>query len=78
MTTRILTGSKQEIAEQLANLDGDVREAIVFIAEPQVAKNATSTPASDDDFFTELDALAANIDQFNDSREAIYTRLESE
>lgn len=31
MTVRVLTGSKSEIAEKLASLEGDVRQAIVFI-----------------------------------------------
>jgi hypothetical protein len=34
MTARVLTGSKQEIAQKVANLQGEVREAIVFVEEP--------------------------------------------
>jgi hypothetical protein len=33
MTVRIITGSKQQIAEQVARMPGEVREAIVFIDE---------------------------------------------
>ena len=33
MTTHVLRGSKQEIADTLAGLDGEVREAIVFIGD---------------------------------------------
>jgi hypothetical protein len=31
MTAHVLKGTKQEIAQQVANLEGDVREAIVFV-----------------------------------------------
>ena len=34
MKTHVLTGSKQEIAESLARIGGEVREAIVFVEEP--------------------------------------------
>ena len=34
MKARVLTGSKQEIADKVAEIDGDIREAIVFIDEP--------------------------------------------
>ncbi len=34
MKTHVLKGSKQEIAEGLARISGEVREAIVFVDEP--------------------------------------------
>ena len=37
MKTHVLTGSKQEIAESLARISGEVREAIVFVEEPAPA-----------------------------------------
>ena len=34
MNAQVLTGSKKEIAESVARIPGEVREAIVFIEEP--------------------------------------------
>ena len=34
MIPRVLRGSKQEIAEKVAQIPGEVREAIVFVEEP--------------------------------------------
>jgi hypothetical protein len=34
MPAQVLRGSKQEVAHQVAQLSGQVREAIVFIKEP--------------------------------------------
>jgi hypothetical protein len=37
MKTHVLKGSKQEIAEILIRISGEVREAIVFVEEPATA-----------------------------------------
>ena len=34
MTARVLTGSKQEIADKLVKIDGEIHEAIIFVEEP--------------------------------------------
>lgn len=34
MKAHVLTGSKQEIAEKVTEIEGDIREAIVFVDEP--------------------------------------------
>lgn len=73
MTARVLTGSKQEIAQQLANLTGEVREAIVFIEEPTAAE-IQSPPETVEELFREIDSHATNVVDFDDSRESIYTR----
>ena len=51
MTTHVLRGSKQEIAERLVRISGEVREAIVFEEEAQalrvsqwLATRKTSSP----------------------------------
>jgi hypothetical protein len=41
MSTQILRGSKREIAESVAQIPGEVREAIVFIEEPLDGKGHT-------------------------------------
>jgi hypothetical protein len=43
MTARVLTGSKQQIAQQVVGLEGEVREAIVFVEEP-VGTSAQAVP----------------------------------
>ena len=86
MTVRVLTGSKQQIARQVSQLPGEVREAIVFIDE---APAASSSPAggpppgatgSVEDFFAEMQPHMADVGgaAVDDSREAIYERQEGE
>ena len=65
MTARVLTGSKQEIAQALAGMAGEVREAIVFVEE---AAGAAA------DLFAEMEPYAVQLSDFDDSREAIYSR----
>jgi hypothetical protein len=73
MIAHVLTGSKQEIAESLARIDGDVREAIVFVEEP-------SAPAADanEDIFAEMAPYTVDVGDADCSRESIYTRMEGE
>ncbi|HXE54126.1 MAG TPA: hypothetical protein VN541_13980 [Tepidisphaeraceae bacterium] len=77
MTTRVLTGSKQQIAQQVASLEGEVREAIVFVDEP-IDPSALPVPATVEDLFREMEPYMANVGQVDDSREAIYTLMEGE
>ena len=77
MKTYVLRGTKQEIAEGLARISGEVREAIVFEEEPA----ATPAGGADgtEDIFSEMRAYEAEGNtEVDDSREAIYTRLEGE
>jgi hypothetical protein len=75
MKTHILTGSKAEIAESIARIDGEIREVIVFVKEP-----SDSVPAlTEEDMFAEMEPYTVKVDAFvDDSREAIYTRMEGE
>ena len=77
MKTYVLKGSKQEIAEGLARIIGDVREAIVFVEE---AASATSEAAASEveDIFAEMRPVMVNVPEVDDSREAISTRMEGE
>lgn len=68
MTARIITGSKQEIADEVARLDGQVREAIVFVDEPAAAL----PPATDT--FAEMEPFTVHQNSVDDSREAVYRR----
>jgi hypothetical protein len=77
MSARILKGTKQEIAESLAKIAGEVHEAIVFVDE--TAPQAAGTPAGNaEDIFAEMRSLMVDVQELNDSREAIYTQLDHE
>jgi hypothetical protein len=72
MKTQVLTGSKAEIAEQMTHIEGTIREVIVVIDEPIPA------PPAEEDMFAEMEPYMVNVAEFDDSREAIYTRMEGE
>ena len=72
MTAHVLTGSKQEIAEKVVQLQGTVRDAIVFIEEPLPQSNSA------EEIFVEMEPFTVRQPSAADSREAIYQRMESE
>jgi hypothetical protein len=76
MKAHVLTGSKQQIAEKVAEIDGEVHEAIVFVEEPSTS-NAPSNglPA---DIFAEMEPFTVRETAVDDSRQAIYRRMEGE
>jgi hypothetical protein len=74
----VLKGSREEIAEGLARIRGEVREAIVFV-EPSAAPSGQEVLDHADDIFAEMEPYVAEGNTaVDDSREAIYTRLEGE
>lgn len=74
MKAKILTGSKNEIADLVVRIDGVIREAIVFVEEP-----ADSIPeASKMDIFAEMEPFTVRTGGADDSRESLYTRMEGE
>ncbi len=77
MKTQVLKGSKQEIAENLVRISGEVREAIVFVEEPAPAASGAQMPDAED-IFAEMVPLMVDVQDVDDSREAIYTRMEGE
>ena len=77
MKTQVLRGSKQEIAESLARISGEVREAIVFVEEPAPA-GSEARPPDATDIFAEMRPFMVDVQDVDDSREAIYTRMEGE
>jgi hypothetical protein len=86
MTVRVLTGSKQQIAQPVSQLPGEVREAIVFIDETPAASSPPAGPhspratASVGEMFAEMRPYMADVGgaPVDDSREAIYERQEGE
>lgn len=72
MSARVLTGSKQEIAEKVAQIDGEIREAIVFVEESPGPSGSAA------DIFAEMEPFTVRPAGVDDSREAIYRRMEGE
>ncbi len=80
MKAHVLRGSKQEIAQSLVRIRGirgEVREAIVFIGEPAPAAPDPGTPDAED-IFAEMRPFMVDAQDVDDSREAVYTRMEGE
>ena len=78
MKTHVLRGSKQEIAAGLARISGEVREAIVFEEEAPAVAGEPATGDAEDIFAEMQPYIAKGGADVDDSREAIYTRLEGE
>ncbi|MBM4076620.1 MAG: hypothetical protein FJ267_13405 [Planctomycetes bacterium] len=76
MKTHFLRGSKQEIVDRLVQISGEVCEAIVFEEEA----SAQSYPAAgkSEDLFAEMVPYMVDVQNVDDSREAIYIRMEGE
>ena len=74
MKTRVVTGSKQEIADTVLRIPGEVREAIVFIEEP----SGTDGGVSGEDIFVEMEPFSVRVGGADYSREALYSRTEDE
>ncbi len=77
MKTHILRGSKQEIAESLVRISGEIREAIVFEEESAPAASEGGTNLSEN-IFAEMGPFMVDVQDVDDSREGVYTRLEGE
>jgi hypothetical protein len=73
MTARILTGSKEQIARQVANLEGEVRQAIVFVE--QSSRSPVEEFPSVEDFFAEVEPYSVQSGSADYSREGIYSRM---
>ena len=74
MTTKVVQGTNQEIAELVGKFDGKIVEAILIIEEPTDRQQSTGKP----DFLAEMESHMVDVASFDDSREAIYTRQEGE
>lgn len=74
MKAQVLRGTKEQIAEAVVRIGGEVREAIVFIDEP----SALNEDLSGDDMFAEMESFTVQVGGADCSREAIYSRMEGE
>jgi len=77
MKTHVLKGSRQEIVEGLSRISGEVREAIVFVDEPAPTAPDAGPPEASD-IFAEMQPFMVDLPDVDDSREAIYTRMDGE
>ena len=75
MKTHVLTGSKAEIADALARIEGEIREVVV-VEEPL----DSTVPATVEDMFAEMEPhmVKEDVGDVDYSRESIYTRMEGE
>jgi len=69
MKAHVLTGSKAEIAESMARIEGDIREVIVLVDEPT---EVVGSPAQD--IFAEMEPFTVKAGGADYSREKLYTR----
>lgn len=76
MKTHVLRGSKQEIADRLVQLSGEVHEAIVFEDDPAAITTRLDEAAAD--IFAEMQEMMVDAAALDDSREAIYARKDAE
>jgi hypothetical protein len=78
INTRELRGSKQQIARQIEQVNGQIISAYVVVEEPGAAP---FMPPSDEDFarlMKDLESLAVEAPKADYSREAMYTRMPGE
>jgi hypothetical protein len=75
MSAHVLRGTKQEIADNLVRIPGEVCEAIVFVEEPATA---AAPLAGAEDIFAEMRPYMVDAEDVDDSRQVIYTRMEGE
>jgi hypothetical protein len=72
MEPRSIKGSKQEIIEQIARMEEEIQEVIVFVREPGDPKSFSEELAAMEPW----PSLAPGT--VDDSREAIYRRMKGE
>ncbi|HEY3567174.1 MAG TPA: hypothetical protein VGP73_04505 [Thermoanaerobaculia bacterium] len=75
MQAHVLRGTKQQIAENLSRIPGEVREAIVFVDEPV---SAEARRLESEDLFAEMRPYMVDVEDLDDTREAVYRRGEGE
>jgi hypothetical protein len=76
---QIVEGSPRELAEKIAAIVGDHRIRVMLMNEVGAgAKNPPRTEQEIQAALAEFDAMAVRVGHVDDSREAIYTRMEGE
>ena len=79
VTTREIRGSKEQLKQQIEQVDGEILSAILVVDEPE-QKSSFRSP-SDEEFarlMNELESMAVDAPNADYSREAMYTRMPGE
>lgn len=74
MKAQVLRGTKEQIAETVIRIPGEVREAVVFVDEPLDSKQDVSRG----DLFAEMEAFTVQVSDADYSRETVYTQMDGE
>lgn len=74
MKALVLTGSKTEIAESVARVDGVISEVIVFVNE----QTDPATIPSEAEMFAEMEPFTVRAGGADYSRESLYQRADGE
>jgi hypothetical protein len=74
MTIQVIEGQKSEILEKIAKLSGQVTRAILWVEDSAPAAGTRDVDA----ILADLDRDTVAVGFVDDSREALYTRLEDE
>ena len=67
MKVQVLKGSKQQIAQSVAEIPGQVREVVVFLEDP-------SDTGSGEDIFVEMEPFTVKAGDVDYSRNSLYSR----
>jgi hypothetical protein len=79
MRAEVVQGTRQQIADRLTRIDGNVVEAIFFVDEASNGK--TAPPLTDDQFeqlLREMKAQTVSVGRADYSRQSIYSPMEGE
>jgi hypothetical protein len=74
MRVQVLKGSKQQIAQSVAEIPGEVREAMVFVEDSV----DTGPAAAGEDIFAEMEPFTVQAGDVDYSRDSLYSRQEGE
>ncbi len=72
MKTHVLTGSRREIEESVARIDGIIHEVIVLVEEPRESES------QNEDIFAEMAPYAVQAGGADYSRQTLYLPAEGE
>lgn len=75
VTPRVLRGSKEEISKILRGLQGEFHEVIIFEEEDMPTSDASPESI---DFFDAMGPFLVDVQDVDDTREAIYDRMAGE
>ena len=79
MVSRLeITGSKEQIVEQIGRTHGRILSATLLIDQPVAEKFIPPTDVELSEMMEELDSLAVRSPNVDYSREAMYTRMPGE